>query len=211
MKISNKIIDKCICIYNKYRKKDILSRLGHCGENVILDSLYVYNPQNIFLYDNTNILQGFTFISHKGRFFFHEGSSSANNLTVITDSHVRVVGKKFKDPELFYNYIDNVSDDVIVEDEVWIGANVILLPGTKIGRGSTIGAGSVVRGKVPPYSIVTGNPAKITGFSFTPEEIIEHEKVLYSEGRRLPLEILEKNYEKYFLKRIKEIKQYTRL
>ena len=59
--------------------------------------------------------------------------------------------------------------------------------------------------------MVIGNPAKVVGFSFTPEEIIEHEKVLYPEEERLPLELLEKNYNKYFISRIKEIKQFTRL
>ena len=56
-----------------------------------------------------------------------------------------------------------------------------------------------------------GNPAKVVGFKFTPEEVIEHEKALYSEEERLPLELLEKNYKKYFLDHIKEIKAYTGL
>ena len=74
-----------------------------------------------------------------------------------------------------------------------------------------VGSGSVVRSSIPPYAIVIGNPAKIVGFSKTPEEIIEHEKALYPEEERLPLELLEKNYNKYFLKRLKEIKEFTRL
>jgi hypothetical protein len=132
-------------------------------------------------------------------------------LTVVTDSHIRKVGKLFKDEELFYKYKDNISENVVVEEDVWIGTNVTLLPGVTIGRGSNVGAGTVIRGKVPPYSIVSGNPGKVIGFTFTPEEIIEHEKALYPEEDRLPLELLEKNYEKYFLKRLKEIKEFNRL
>lgn len=48
---------------------------------------------------------------------------------------------------------------VVVEDDVWIGARVIILPGVTIGKGSVIGAGSVVVKSVPPYSIAVGNPA----------------------------------------------------
>lgn len=53
------------------------------------------------------------------------------------------------------------NDKIIVEDEVWIGANVTILQGIKIGTCSVIGAGSVVTKNVPPYTVVAGNPAHI--------------------------------------------------
>jgi maltose O-acetyltransferase len=49
----------------------------------------------------------------------------------------------------------------VIEDNVWIGANCILLTGTFIGMGSVIGAGSVVRSAIPPFSIAAGNPARV--------------------------------------------------
>lgn len=52
------------------------------------------------------------------------------------------------------------KDKIIVEDEVWIGANVTILPGVTIGTCSIIGAGSVVTKNVDPYSIYLGIPAK---------------------------------------------------
>lgn len=56
-----------------------------------------------------------------------------------------------------------VSSDkrVIVEDNVWIGENVAILPGVRIGEGAIIGANSVVTKDIPKYSIVVGNPAKV--------------------------------------------------
>jgi maltose O-acetyltransferase len=48
-----------------------------------------------------------------------------------------------------------------IEDDVWIGARVIALPGIKIGRGAIVGAGSVLTKDVPPFSIVGGNPARV--------------------------------------------------
>ena len=50
---------------------------------------------------------------------------------------------------------------VIIEDNVWIGEMVCILPGVTIGRGSIIGANAVVTKSVPPYCVVGGNPAKI--------------------------------------------------
>ncbi|TMW65249.1 hypothetical protein Poli38472_009416 [Pythium oligandrum] len=49
---------------------------------------------------------------------------------------------------------------VIIEEDVWIGGNVIILPGVRVGRGAVIGAGSVVTKDVPPMSVFSGNPAK---------------------------------------------------
>lgn len=50
---------------------------------------------------------------------------------------------------------------VIIEDCVWIGANCLVLPGVRIGRGSVIAAGSVVTKSIPPMSLAGGNPARV--------------------------------------------------
>lgn len=50
---------------------------------------------------------------------------------------------------------------VVIEDDVWIGARVIILPGVKIGKGSVIGAGAVVTKSFEPYSVIGGVPAKL--------------------------------------------------
>lgn len=52
-------------------------------------------------------------------------------------------------------------EPVVIEDDVWIGARVIILKGVTIGKGSVIGAGAVVTKDVAPYSIVGGTPAKL--------------------------------------------------
>jgi acetyltransferase-like isoleucine patch superfamily enzyme len=52
---------------------------------------------------------------------------------------------------------------VVIEDDVWVGANVTILPGRRIGQGSIVGAGSVVTRDVPAYAIVGGNPAVVVG------------------------------------------------
>lgn len=54
-----------------------------------------------------------------------------------------------------------IKKAVIIEPYVWIGARVTILPGTTIGEGAIIQAGSVVHGHIPPMSIAGGNPAKV--------------------------------------------------
>lgn len=53
------------------------------------------------------------------------------------------------------------SFEVIIEDNVWIGGNVSICPGVRIGANSVIGAGSVVIKDVPPNTIAEGNPCKV--------------------------------------------------
>lgn len=57
--------------------------------------------------------------------------------------------------------IDLEERTVFIDDDAWVGAMSIILPGITVGKGSIIGAGSVVTKDVPPYTIVAGNPARI--------------------------------------------------
>ncbi|MFZ4798391.1 MAG: acyltransferase [Bacteroidia bacterium] len=53
------------------------------------------------------------------------------------------------------------NNSIYICDDVWIGANSVILPGVTIGEGVVVGAGSVVTKDIPPYAIVVGNPAKV--------------------------------------------------
>lgn len=53
---------------------------------------------------------------------------------------------------------------IVIEDDVWVGANCVLLDGAVLRRGCVVGAGSVVRGELPEYSICVGQPAKVIGY-----------------------------------------------
>ncbi len=53
---------------------------------------------------------------------------------------------------------------VTINDDVWICSNVLILPGSVIGKGVILGAGCVVRGTIPDYAVVIGNPGRVVRF-----------------------------------------------
>jgi serine acetyltransferase len=61
--------------------------------------------------------------------------------------------------------------DIIVENDVWIGAKATIMSGVRVSNGSIVAAGSVVTKDVPPYAIVAGNPAKVVKYRFNEEQI----------------------------------------
>lgn len=66
------------------------------------------------------------------------------------------------DPEgILYENQPLISKPTLIEDGVWLGENVCVLSGSKIGKRSIIGSNSVVKGKIPSYTIASGNPAKV--------------------------------------------------
>jgi len=67
---------------------------------------------------------------------------------------------------------------VIIESDVWLGANVTILKGVTIGRGCVVASGAVVTRPTEPYTVVAGVPARKLRDRFTPEQILVHEHFL---------------------------------
>jgi virginiamycin A acetyltransferase len=74
------------------------------------------------------------------------------------------------DPSQMADFQPDTRDTRIGHD-VWIGYGALVLPGARIGDGAIIGAGAVVRGSVPPYAVVTGNPGSVQRFRFSKSQI----------------------------------------
>jgi virginiamycin A acetyltransferase len=61
--------------------------------------------------------------------------------------------------------------DIIIGNDVWIGAKSTIMSGVKIGHGAIVGSTATVAKDVPPYAIVVGNPGKIVKYRFTEKQI----------------------------------------
>lgn len=63
--------------------------------------------------------------------------------------------------------------DTVIGPDCWIGHGALILPGARLGAGVIVGAGAVVRGEVPAYSVVAGNPARVLRRRFPEAQIAE--------------------------------------
>lgn len=80
-------------------------------------------------------------------------------VTVTDNSHGSSTYEDMKKPPLQREICSKAG--VVIEDNVWIGDNVVVLPGVHIGKGTIIGANAVVVKDIPSYCVAVGNPAKV--------------------------------------------------
>lgn len=171
---------------------------GYFGDSVSISlNTIITNPHNVYLYGNNGLKHAIILSGKRGKVIFKKNSGASYGLRISTGNHARIVGVPYRCIRES-NKPDGFDGDVVIEEDVWIGMNVVITCGVTIGRGANIGAGSVVRDNIPPYSVVIGNPAKVVGFTFNPSQIIEHESILYPESERIPKEIIEKNYNDFY-------------
>lgn len=164
-----RLFNKGIALYQ-------LSRFGTFGKNCQLRGPGNFTEKNIFLGNNVTIGVNSTFLASDAKIIIKNNVLFGPHVFLITGNHrIDVLGE----------YICNVTEklpendaDIVIEDDVWIGAGAIVLKGVTIGEGSVIGAGSVVTKDVPPYAVVAGNPAKVIKYRFNEEEIKLHRELL---------------------------------
>ncbi|MDR2848455.1 MAG: acyltransferase [Bacteroidales bacterium] len=82
----------------------------------------------------------------------------AQNVTVTGLNHI------FEDVSKSIDEQGISTKAVEIKDDVWIGANAVILPGVTIGEHAVVAAGSIVTRAVPPYSVCAGNPAKVVKY-----------------------------------------------
>ncbi len=93
------------------------------------------------------------------------GVNIASHTVIYTHSSqnsIRLLGEKFINIPA-EERIGYIIEKVSIGEFTFIGTGCIILPGTRIGKGCIVGAGSVVKGEFPDYSVIVGNPAKVTG------------------------------------------------
>lgn len=134
-KIRNIILFRAafFCPINSWRIKMHRRRGVHIGKNVYIGQLCSIDnayPEFVFIEDDVTLAGEDTIVAHINPF-----------------SH-------------FQEVFESKVDPVVIRKGAWIGVKCTLTPGAKIGEYASVSAGSVVGNKVPPYTLVAGNPAK---------------------------------------------------
>lgn len=158
--------------------------MKHCGKGVHLRpmSCEIDGLSKLSIGDNSYIPKGSTFYCTIAPLTIGKKVLFGPNPTIITGDHrIDLIGKYIIDVTAADKGPEHDAP-VVIEDDVWCGANVTILKGVTIGRGSVVAAGAVVTKSFPPYSIIGGVPAKLIKMRFTPEQIEEHERLLKEEN-----------------------------
>lgn len=128
-----------------------------CGNNINVEKMAYFGLGNDIEIGNNSgigIKSKIYGIGGGGRIFIGENVVMAPEVTILTLIH------NYEDSVIPINQQKTESSDVIIEDDVWIGYRVIILPGVKVGKGAVIGAGAVVTKNVDSYMVVGGIPAR---------------------------------------------------
>jgi Acetyltransferase (isoleucine patch superfamily) len=133
---------------------------------------------NLSIGDGTSIPKGSTFYCTDAPLTIGRKVIFGPHPTIITGDHrTDIIGKYIIDVTREEKLPEN-DRPVVIEDDVWVGANVTILKGVTIGRGSIVAAGAVVTKSFPPYSVIGGVPAHLLKRRFCDEEIVRHEQKL---------------------------------
>lgn len=172
--------------FRKNNKRNPLSKvisyfyrryIGQCGENVNFDSV-VYlmrNPKKISIKSGAYIKSGARLcpcnegaeilIGQNTTVGYNTNIFSSKKITIGDDcmiaANVYIVDSDHGTARnQLMNNQENITDEIIIENDVWLGAGAVILKGSYISKGCVIAANSVVKGRLEPYGIYGGIPVK---------------------------------------------------
>jgi len=156
------------------------TKFAKCGKNVIFNPFSNFSFKNIYLGSHIYIGEGANFNASIAKIIIKDKVMFGPNVTIRGGNHnTSILGEfmidvKEKRPE------DDM--DVIIEKDVWIGANATILKGVRVKKGCIIAAGSVVNKDTEEYSIYGGVPAKLIKKRFNESDLTIHKKLLQSKN-----------------------------
>lgn len=149
---------------NRIRSFFLRRFLQEIGRNTIFYSgFYIANPECVSVGSNCTFARGI-FITGAG------GVRIGDWVGFGPDVKVWSVNHRFDDPDRPWQLQGWDKKPVVIEDDVWLAANVFVMPGVTIGKGAIVSASTVVARNVPPYAIVAGNPGRVVGWRKRPSD-----------------------------------------
>ena len=182
----NKKVPRFLLNYSrkKYGYSDNLGRYYHERYNGTAVGKYTYGYEKLFskylvsIGNYCSIAQGIKIVPNDHRVDW-----------ISTHPILSLKRYGFVEKDFMYDYISDESRNIIIGNDVWIGADCIIFEGVTIGDGAIIAAGSIIRKNVPPYAVV-GGVDKIIKYRFDNETI---EKLLRTKWWDWDEEIIRNN------------------
>ena len=172
------LIDRTIFYLGRIRSRYQRGKLKQCGKQVYIGNGCHLNGSNIQVGDNVYIGDGCFFLSTRANIMIGNNVMIGPQVNIVTGTHrIDVLGALMID---VHDTEKKPTDDqdVTIEDDVWIGMRSIILRGVRVGRGSVIGAGTLITKDVPPYTIVTNKREVSVKERFSPQQLALHEELL---------------------------------
>ncbi len=144
------VIEKFAYWYGRAVVKSIISKLGECGESDISYPITIKTPKNIYISNGVKIGPNCLLGAFSNIYIGNNSRISSN--CIIETASLNLARK---------DYGVHSGKEIIIGNNVWIGAGCIILAGTIIGDNTVVTAGSVTSGRIPENSIFKNNNSKI--------------------------------------------------
>ena len=151
---------------------------AECGDNCYIEAPFYANWGGHHVHMGNRVYANFNLtLVDDGHIYIGDRVMIGPGVTIATASHP--ISPKLRSLNCQYN------KDVHIGEDVWIGANVVIVPGVRIGRNSVIGAGSVVTKDIPENVVAAGVPCRVK------REISERDEEFFYKDERIDWEELE--------------------
>ena len=165
-------------ILNYFKREYSKKKFAKFGSDSYIGKNCIFTYSNIEIGNDTYVGSNCIFQSTYGKIKIGNHVMFGPGVNIHGGNHkIREIGKYMKTVDEKKYGEDGI---IVIEDDCWIGANAIILSNVKVGRGSVIGAGSVVTKNIPPYSIYTGVPAMHIRERFSKNDLKKHMKIIDS-------------------------------
>lgn len=150
---------------NKLRARFLGPLIGGLGKDCTLQSnLRIGTPEKLHIGSHCNFGQD-VFIMAGG------GVRIGDYVGIGAGAKIWSVNHKYENPDIPWLLQGWEYKEVVIEDDVWIGADAFIMPGVTLGKGAIISACTVVSKSIPPYAIVAGNPGRVIGWRKKEESV----------------------------------------
>lgn len=152
-------------IYGKLIRRFLVKNIiDYIGKNAIIHPNVYFGKGEGLNIGNNSIVGPESRIILGGEVIIGDDVQIGPRTMILTGNH------NFNDKNLSFSKQGSFFEKVLIKDDVWIGANVTILPGVVLGKGAIVGAGSVLTKDVEEFSVVAGNPATHIRYRGEPKE-----------------------------------------